>query len=314
MARSTESRRESSGQPAPEQVLDRLDLTVLRRLDGLLHGDYRSAFRGSGLDFSDLRTYQPQDDIRHIDWNVTARMNTPFVRHYIEDRDLTAWFLLDRSASMAFGGDATKSQVLTDIVVSLARLITRGGNRVGALMWDNRVQSIIEPRSGRNQVLHLTREMTRDADGSAGRQGDPRAAGSATDLSALGTAAIAALRRRSLIFVVSDFVTAPGWERPFSLLALRHEVVALRIVDPAETELPNAGVMVMEDAETGEQLFVDTSDPGFRKRFTDAAEQRDADIEACARRAGMDLHVVSTGDDIVRAIVRIAERRKKQKR
>ncbi len=286
--------------PTPEQVLDRLDFTVMRQLDGVLHGDYRSVVRGGGLDFTDLRDYQPQDDIRHIDWNVTARLNTPFVRQYVEDRDVTAWFLLDRSASMAFGGDPSKAQMLTDAVVALARLITKGGNRVGALLWNNRVQSVLEPRSGRRQVLRIAKHMLTP----------PSVSEAPTDLALLGQSALTSIRRRSLIFVVSDFVTEDGWERPLALLSRRHEVIALRIVDPAEINLPDAGVMVMQDSETGEQLVVDTSDRAFRERFAEAARLREEHILQCARRASIDLHSISTDDDLVRSIVAMAARRR----
>lgn len=300
---------ERSSAPTPEQVLDRLDFTVMRQLDGLLQGDYRTLFRGGGLDFTDLREYQPPDDTRHIDWNVTARMNTPFVRQYVEDRDLTAWFLLDRSASMAFGGDPTKAQMLTDTVVALARLLTRNGNRVGAVLWNNQVRSVIEPRSGRNQVLRLAKEMlTPPADDQHRETRTP------TDLAHLGHAALASIRRRSLVFLISDFVSEPGWERPLAQLSQRHEVIAVRVLDPAEIELPNAGVMVMEDSETGEQLYVDTSDPGFRQRFIEAAARREEMIAGCARRARVDLHGVSTNDDLVRSIVLMAQTRKKHRR
>ena len=307
MARSAASTDAPPGRiETPEQVLDRLDFTVMRRLDGQMQGDYRTLFRGGGIDFTDLRDYQPHDDTRHIDWNVTARMNSPFVRQYVEDRDLTAWFLLDRSRSMAFGGDPTKAQMLTDTVAAMARLMTNHGNRVGAVLWNNRVQKVIAPRSGRTQVLRLTNEMMK---------GPPATLeGSPTDLAQLGHAALASIRRRSLVFVISDFITEPGWERPLALLARRHEVIALRIVDPAETELPNAGVMVMQDAETGEQLYVDTSDPRFRARFAEAAREREEMIAACARRGSIDLHVVGTDDDLVRAILRMAQARKQRLR
>jgi uncharacterized protein (DUF58 family) len=295
---------QTAASPTPESVLDRLDFTVMRRLDGLMQGDYRSLFRGGGLDFTDLRDYQPHDDIRHIDWNVTARMNTPFVRQYVEDRDLTAWFLLDRSASMGFGGDPNKSQMLTDTVVAMARLLTRGGNRVGAVLWNNLVQSVIEPRSGRQQVLRLAKHMLTP----------PIPSAEPTDLARLGHAALSSIRRRSLIFVVSDFITKDGWERPLALLARRHEVIALRILDPAEIALPNVGLMVMQDAETGEQLMVDTSDRGLRERFTAAALRREEHIDQCARRAGMDLHTISTDDDLVRSIVAMAARRGQRRR
>ena len=290
--------------PTAEQVLDRLDFTVIRRLDGLVQGDYRTLFRGSGLDFTDLREYQPTDDTRHIDWNVTARMNSPYVREYVEDREITAWFLLDRSASMAFGGDPDKAQTLTDTVVALARILTNAGNRVAALFWNNEVQTTIEPRGGRTQVLRIANEMLTP----------PHDSSVATDLARLGDAGRAAIRRRSLVIIVSDFVTEPGWERSLSVLAQRHEVLALRIVDPSETELPDAGIMVMQDAETGEQLFVDTSDPGFRERFAAAAARREEELTTQSRRAGIDLHTIGTDADLARALLRIAALRTRRMR
>src|SRR5438874_4425899 len=145
---------------SPERLLDRLEWKVLRRLDGLLQGDYRTLFRGFGLDLADLREYQYGDDIRHIDWNVTARLQTPYVREYYEDREVTAWFLLDLSASVDFGSqEVRKTTVAVDFVTVLARLLTRHGNRVGALLYGSEVDTVIPARSGRRHVLHLLHRM-----------------------------------------------------------------------------------------------------------------------------------------------------------
>ena len=161
----------------PERLLRRLEWQVIRRLDGRLQGNYRTIFRGVGTDFRDLREYEPGDDVRHIDWNVTARMDTPFVRQYTEDRELTAWLLLDRSPSMGFGPiDRPKELVLTELATTFARLLTRGGNRVGAILFDNEVESTIPPRSGRNQVLALTRSLLQPP---AATRGDHRPDGAA---------------------------------------------------------------------------------------------------------------------------------------
>ena len=144
----------------PERILHRLDWQVIRRLDGLLQGDYRSLFYGYGLDFADLREYQPEDDVRYIDWNVTARMNTPYVRQYVEDREITAWFLLDLSPSVDFGTLVRqKRAVLIDLVATLARLLTRHGNRVGAILYGSRVERTIPARGGRIQVLRLANDL-----------------------------------------------------------------------------------------------------------------------------------------------------------
>lgn len=302
------------GAETPEQVLDRLDLTIVRRLEGLLQGGHRTLFRGGGVDFTDLRGYQPEDDTRHIDWNVTARMNETFVRRFDEDRDLTVWFLIDRTASMRFGGDPDKVATSAHVVITLARLLTRQGNHVGARFWDGGVESIVEPGTGRRHVLRLADEMLSSVAPTATAPAAEHPNGSPTRLAGLGEHALRSLRRRSLVIVVSDFISEPGWERPFALLARRHDVVALRLVDPAETELPSIGIMVMQDAETGEQIVVDTGDAAFRQRFLRAAAERTEAIATQARRARIDLHTVGTSDDIVRALLRVAARRKHLRR
>ena len=289
-----------------DAVLRRLEWTVLRRLDGLLHGDYRTFFRGSGLDFADLREYQFHDDVRHIDWNVTARLATPYVREFNEERDLSAWFLLDLSASVDFGSTvARKSGVAGDLVAVLARVLTRHGNRVGALMYGHRVDTVIPPRSGRNHVLHLMHAM-------AARTQHQNVSEHGTRLAELIDAALSTLKRRTLVFVVSDFVSAPGWQKPLATLAQRHDVVAVRLYDPLEQELPDLGLMVIEDAETGEQVFVDTHDRRFRKRFADIAASRESELRAELGAAGVDALELSTTDDLAFALLRFADLRKRR--
>jgi len=296
----------SNEEVTPERILRRLDWQVIRRLDGLLQGDYHTLFYGDGLDFADLREYQMQDDIRHIDWNVTARMNDLYVRQYVEDREITAWFLLDLSPSMSFGPVARpKGMVLIDLVTTLARLLTRNGNRVGAILYNNRIERTIPPHGGRNQVLRLTREMLREAKAPAR---------TTTDLNVLLHAGLNTFRRRSLVFVISDFISEPGWQRPLALLHRRHELIGIRLWDPREVELPDAGMIVVEDAETGEQLYVDTSNPTFRRRFIEAATRREATLKQELKRAGVDLFALSTEEDLVGAIVRMASLRKKHRR
>jgi uncharacterized protein (DUF58 family) len=294
----------------PERILQRLEWRVIRRLDGLFQGDYRTLFYGTGIDFADLREYQPLDDIRHIDWNVTARMNSPYVRQYVEDREITAWFLLDLTRSMTFGpADRPKESVLIDYVATLARLLTRDGNRVGAILYDNGIEQTIPPRTGRNQVLRLTRELLRVADRPA-----QSAPGTSTDLSTLLNAGLNTFKRRSVVFVISDFISEPGWERTLSLLYRRHELIPVRLWDPRELELPDAGLLVIEDVETGEHLYVDTSDAGFRQRFAEAGQRRMEILRASIRRSGVALFSVSTEEDLVHAIVRMATLRKRRRR
>jgi uncharacterized protein (DUF58 family) len=290
----------------PEHILRRLEWTVIRRLDGLLYGDYRTLFRGFGLDLADLREYQYHDDVRHIDWNVTARLQTPYVREYNEDREVTAWFLLDLSPSVEFGSEHVKKRsVSTDFVTVLARLLTRHGNRVGALFYGETVDAVIPARGGRRHVLHILHALL-------SRPELPRAA--ATDLREFLQTAYQIMRRRSLVFVVSDFISTPGWAEPLAHLAQRHELVAVRLYDPLEMELPDLGLVVIQDAETGEQLFVDTHDRAFRRRFAAAAERREAALRSALRQAGVDALELATDDDLVDAILRFADLRKRRTR
>jgi len=289
-----------------EALLKRLEWTVLRRLDGLLQGDHRTLMRGAGLDLADLREYQHHDDVRHIDWNVTARLQQPYVRQFTEDRELSAWFLVDLSASVDFGSDRfTKRMVAREFVGVLARLLTRRGNRVGALLYGNRVDTVLPARTGRIHVLELLQRMARRP---------AEAAPGATDLRELLLHAHRTIRRRSTIFVVSDFVSAPGWERLLGQLALRHEVTAVRIFDALEMDLPDLGLVTMRDAETGEQIVVDTHNKRFRERFAAAAERRETGLREALARAGVDTLELGTDDDLVDAVLRFADLKKQRSR
>lgn len=288
----------------PERILRRLEWTVIRRLDGAVHGDYRTLFRGFGLDLADLREYQYHDDVRHIDWNVTARLQTPYVREFNEDREVTAWFLLDLSPSMDFGSrEMQKRSVSTEFVTVLARLLTRHGNRVGALFYGDRLDTVIPARGGRRHVLHLLHQiLTRPA----------RSRSAATNLREFLRAAFQLIPRRSLVFIVSDFISTPGWTEPLAHLAQRHEILAVRLSDPLEAALPDLGLLVVQDAETGEQLFVDTHDRRFRKRFAAAAEGREKALRAAFSDAGVDALELSTDDDLVDTLLRFADLRKRR--
>ncbi|MDT5025674.1 MAG: hypothetical protein QOE61_2100 [Micromonosporaceae bacterium] len=300
---------------APDRLLRRLEWQVVRRLDGRLQGTYRTVFRGTGIDFADLRGYTPEDDVRHIDWNVTARLDEPYVRQYNEDRDLTAWLVLDQSASMAFGradqpGSAGavphgKDSVLTELAICLAQLFAHGGNRVGAILYDNRLQRVIPPRTGRTHILHLAHELTRPA--AAG------ADGSTTDLAAMLRLAASTARRRSLVFVISDFIGDVDWEAALTRLSYRHEVVAIRVVDPMELDLPDLGLVLIEDAETGEQLLADTSDPLFQQRFRAEVDARELAVASSMRRAGVASHRISTDQDLARALIDMVRQSKRRR-
>jgi uncharacterized protein (DUF58 family) len=227
------------------------------------------------------------------------------VREYNEDRDVTAWFLLDLSPSVNFGSRTVKKTSLaTEFVTVLARLLTRHGNPVGALLYGDSVDTVIPARSGRRHVLHILHTMLSRPE---------LTQSGATNLQDLLQNALRVMRRRSLVFVVSDFLSTPGWAEPLGHLARRHEIVAVRLFDPLELELPDLGLVVVQDAETGEQLWVDTHDRGFRKRFTAAAQLRETELRSAFRQAGVDALELSTDESLVDAILRFADLRKRRR-
>jgi uncharacterized protein (DUF58 family) len=290
----------------PEAILRRLEWTVLRRLDGLLQGDYRTLFRGAGIDLANLREYQEGDDVRYIDWNVTARLQTLHVREYQQDRELTAWFLLDLSPSVDFGSSqATKRMVLAELVAVLARLLTARGNHCGAILFGSgtSVDRVVPPRSGRRQVLHLLDLLS--------TRPRPVRPGT-TDLAAVLKEAASIIRRHSVVFVISDFISKPGWGKALGLLARRHEVVAVRLFDPLEASMPDLGLLAFTDPETGEQLFVDTGDRSFRRRFSATWQAAEESLQQSLSSAGVDCLEVSTEDDLLDAFVRFAHMRKQR--
>ena len=294
----------SASPQTPEAVLRRLEWSVVRRLQGLLQGDYRSLFRGHGTDLADIREYQYYDDVRHIDWNVTARLDTPYVRQHQEDREITAWFLLDLSPSIEFeAATVSKRVVLAEFTAVLSRLLTGKGNRVGALLFSAGVERLVPAASGRRQVLHLLDVIFKHR--------VSRSAPS-TDLGKALDDAARMIRRRSVVFVVSDFITTGEWEKSLGRLALKHEVVAVRLFDPLETQLPDLGLVTFQDSETGEQVFVDTHDKGFRSRFVRIAAEREGKLRQAFASAGVDALELSTDDDLVDAIMNFAQMRKRR--
>jgi uncharacterized protein (DUF58 family) len=300
------------GRIDPERLLRRLEWTVLRRLDGLLQGDYRTLFRGFGLDLADLREYQLHDDVRYIDWNVTARLQTPHVREFQEDREVAAWFLLDLSASIDFGSSGVRKRVLSaELVAVLARLFTRYGNRIGAVLHADGASEVVPARNGRRHVLHV---LDRISVIGARAPVASRAAvsGKVTDLAELLAFAQPVMKRRSVVFVVSDFISTPGWGRRLAQLARRHEVIAVRLTDPMEVDLPDLGLIVMQDAETGEQLTVDTHDAAFRARFAAAAAKREQALRESLGEAGVDCLELATDEALDAALLRFTQLRKRR--
>jgi len=301
-----------------ERLLVRLEWRVIRRLDGRLAGGYRTAHRGTGTDLVGLREYTEGDDARHIDWNVTARLNEPQLRVFTEDRELTVWLVLDRSASMTVGAPGRgKDDVLSELALVLARLFGRGGNRVGALLYDTGLYDTglddtrlhdtgavrtVPPGTGRRHALRIGAELARTA---AARAADAGRRGSTTDLAAMLDAVAKLARRRALIVVISDFIGDGDWGRSLLRLVPRHEVVALRVVDAADDEPPDVGLVVVEDAETGEQLVIDSSDPLLRARLRAGVDERDVGLATGMRRAGVPIHRIGTDADLATALIEV---------
>lgn len=302
----------------PERVLRRLQFKVVRRLDGYFFGDYTGVFYGPSLDLAEVREYQPGDEIRRIDWNVTARMNRLFVRQYLEERELTAWLLVDLSASMRFG---TRRQLKRDTAIEFAGvaayIITRHGDKAGVMGFPGR-DSFIPPRSGRMhalRVIHvLEQTASRDAESS---MADARAAKDASAAADLGQSLrhiVRLLRRRSLVFVISDFLGPEGWESSIRELSRRHDVIAVWIQDPAERELPDVGGLFVRDPETGQQLWVDTSDPALRKAYRELTGQQRSRVQNALRTSRVDVLELSTAEPLVDPLVRFIQYRRRKGR
>lgn len=290
----------------PERILRRLEFKVIRRLDGYFFGDYTGIFYGPSLDLAEVREYQPGDEVRRIDWNVTARMNRLFVRQYLEERELTAWLLVDLSPSMRFG---TRRELKRDTAIEFAGvagyIITRHGDKVGLLGFPGH-DAFVPPRGGRTHALRLIHTLERASD----HTGDPAAQDLAGSLRRLARM----LRRRSLIFLVSDFLGPQGWEHSLEELSRRHDLIAVWVQDPAERELPDVGGLFVRDPESGQQLWVDTSDPAVRKAYRELVAQQRGRVESAFRLARADVLELSTAEPLVEPLVRFIQYRRRKGR
>ncbi|CAN5811518.1 DUF58 domain-containing protein [soil metagenome] len=305
---------------SPEEVLRRLDLSITRRLDGMLHGDYRGLVPGHGSEQGETRAYAAGDDVRRIDWNVTARMQEPYVRESIADRELETWVLIDLSPSLDFGTALCEKRDLAVAAAAAVGFLTaRTGNRVGAVILGRGARPVTVPaRSGRNHLMALLHRLVTAArhdgphyDGT----GQGGAGGSTpTDLDAGIRRLDATVRRRGLAVVVSDFLpSAPAsdWSLALRALAARHEVLAVEVVDPRELVLPDVGSLALVDAETGHHRQIHTS-PALRSRYAEAAASQRADTARQIRRAGADHLVLRTDRDWLLDLVRFVARRRER--
>ncbi len=268
------------GGPVPEEVLRKIREVEIRArvlADELLLGTYRSVFKGSGLDFEEVREYEPGDDIRSIDWNVTARMGVPYIKKYREERALNVYVAVDVSASSWFGTvRQSKRELAADVGALLAVAALRNYDRVSLLLFSDALDDFIPPRIGRDHVLHVIRQLL---------YAEPRRA--RTDLAAAAHFLGNVAKKRGVVFVVSDLLDA-GFEAPLRTLAQKHDVIALILGDPREVELPAVGVISLEDAETGEMVEIDTSDRRFRAAYAEAAAERRLERRHALSRMGID--------------------------
>lgn len=290
---------------APDQLLRRLNWTILRPLARYLGGEERSLVRGPGMELAEIREYQPGDDVRHIDWSITARMDRPYVREANVDRALDAWLLLDISSSIDWGtAQCLKRDRAVEFATIAGQLLGRNGNRVGAMLFADQPLTIVPPGVGRAHLLQLLSKV---------RETPRQATRGQTDLSGALTRANSIMPRKSLVLVVSDFIVPGGWQQPLGRLAQRHEVVAARLHDPREGELPDIGLVTFEDPETGQQLTVDTGSRKLRERYRQAAQQQAEQIHADLVRCGVDELPISTETDLLPTLVRFLNARKYQR-
>ncbi len=282
----------------------RLQIRARRAVATMLGGEYHSAFKGTGLAFDEVREYQPGDDVRGIDWNVTARMGSPYLKRYVEERELTILLAVDVSASGRFGtGERTKRTVAAEIAALVAFCAVNNNDRVGLLAVSDRVERYVPPNKGTRHVLRLLRDIL---------YFEPEHKG--TNLTAAFEHLNKALRRRAIVFFLSDFLTDDAYEDAFRRTARRHDLVAVRVGDARERNWPDAGLVRLEDAETGRQLLIDTSRPRFREAFAARAAERRAAFTKLTRTAQVDLVEADTDgthfDELVK-FFRLRERRRR---
>lgn len=284
----------------PLAFLRALDLSIGRRMEGLLAGDYRSVLLGEGTELAQVRPYVAGDDVRRIDWNVTARTQIPHVRVQLAERVLVTWLMLDTSASMQFGtADRRKADVAEGVALAIGHVATRRGNRLGLVTFGDSEPRTLPPRQGRVALLGLL----------SGLRAEPDAAqAGATALGDAFARTSALARQRAAVVVVSDFRTPGEWRRPLLELSARHDVVAVEIRDPREQELPNAGTLWLVDPETGRQLRVDTRSRRLRERFAAAAAQERTEVARTLTRAGARHVVLTTSGDWLRQLAAFLKR------
>ena len=276
----------------------RLELRTRRLVESSFAGQYQSVFKGRGMNFEEVRPYTPGDEIRAIDWNVTARAGEPYIKKFTEEREMTVMILLDVSASGDFGSvDQSKRELAAEVAAILAFSAIHNNDKVGLLLFSDQVELFIPPKKGRHHILRLIREMLYF-----------RPKGTGTDLNGALEYMNKLITRRAVVFVISDFLTG-DFSRPLTVSARRHDMVALPIVDPAEESLPNVGVILLEDPETGDQIEIDTSRRAISRSYARHSEMRTKEMHSLFGARGIDMVVLRTDKDYLPVLRNFFERR-----
>jgi uncharacterized protein (DUF58 family) len=297
-------------------ALRTIEIHTARLANEQLAGTYQSSFKGQGLAFREVRPYQPGDDVRTIDWNVSARMNETFVKVFVEEHEMTVMLVVDLSASERFGTRrATKVRVASEVAALLAFSAIRNGDRVGLIVATDKVERIVAPKKGEKHVMRVVREILGfDPAAHAMASPDPSRTprlGAATNISAALESLVRVSRRRSIAFVVSDFYDT-GYERTLALASAKHDVVPVVLVDPRDAELPDVGLATFEDLESGESILVDTGDPRVRTWFARSMRKISQSRLGVFRKLGLDAVDIETGGSFVRPLRDLFARRAKR--
>ena len=280
-----------------------LEIRTRKEVTDVLAGDYKSAFRGAGMEFDEVREYLPGDDVRSIDWNVTARQGRPFIKRFQEERELTVFFAVDLSASGFYGaGRASKNDLAAELCATLAFSAVKNHDKVGLLLFTDRTELFIPPIKGTTRAMRIIREVLGFRPQSTG-----------TDLAGAVNFLARVLKKRAVVFLISDFIGGGDFDKPLQLLAQRHDVVALQLNDASEQALPNAGLIEMQDAETGETILVDTASRAVRDAFAADALRRQALLTSRLQRLGVDQLSLTTGQDFIRDLSCFLQRRTRRK-
>ena len=279
-----------------------IEITTNRAVNDILAGEYHSVFKGRGMEFDEVREYAPGDEIRTIDWNVTARMGRPFVKRYVEERELTVMFAVDLSASGAFGSrEQFKSEVAAELCALLAFSAIKNNDKVGLLAFSDRIELFIPPKKGASHVLRLVREIL-----------NLQPQGKGTDIAGGLEYLAKVMRRKAIVFLISDFFDA-GYDKPLRMIARRHDLIALTINDPRELEMPDVGLIEVEDAETGETFLFDSSDRGVRAEFQKRVARRTEARRDLFKKLRVDEVQVLAGEDYVRDLMLLFKNRERRR-